>query len=61
MRSNPLPWCCFAASGKRLTQGGTSMLPPTVAILALLAFVIALAALCTPSEDYQAPGLETWI
>ncbi|KPW52756.1 hypothetical protein ALO95_200064 [Pseudomonas syringae pv. antirrhini] len=33
-----------AVGGALLTQGGTSMLPPTVAILALLAFVIALAA-----------------
>ncbi len=33
-----------AIGGALLTQGGTSMLPPTVAILALLAFVIALAA-----------------
>jgi predicted MFS family arabinose efflux permease len=33
-----------AIGGALLTQGGTSMLPPTVAILALLAFVIGLAA-----------------
>ncbi|PVZ19885.1 MULTISPECIES: MFS transporter [unclassified Pseudomonas] len=33
-----------AIGGALLTQGGTSMLPPTVAILASLAFVIALAA-----------------
>ncbi|WP_122662289.1 MFS transporter [Pseudomonas viridiflava] len=33
-----------AVGGALLTQGGTSMLPPAVAILALLAFVIALAA-----------------
>lgn len=33
-----------AIGGALLTQGGTSTLPPTVAILALLAFVIALAA-----------------
>lgn len=33
-----------AVGGALLTQGGTSMLPPAIAILALLAFVIALAA-----------------
>ncbi len=33
-----------AVGGALLTQGGTSMLPPAVVILALLAFVIALAA-----------------
>lgn len=33
-----------AVGGALLTQGGTSTLPPTVAILAFLAFVIALAA-----------------
>ncbi|CAM3368826.1 MFS transporter [Pseudomonas floridensis] len=33
-----------ALGGALLTNGGTSMLPPTVAVLALLAFFIALAA-----------------